>query len=71
GENSLGTEIDLVFTQKFKGYALKIGYSHLFPTDGMYELKGVTEEDAASTQNWAWAMLIIKPKFLNTANTGQ
>ena len=71
GENSLGTEIDLVFTQKFKGYALKIGYSHLFQSDGMYELKGVTEEDAASTQNWAWAMLIIKPKFLNTANSGQ
>ncbi|KQC30268.1 alginate export family protein [Flagellimonas eckloniae] len=67
GENSLGTEIDLVFTQGFKGYALKIGYSHLFPADGMYELKGVTEDAAASSQNWAWAMLIIKPKFLNTA----
>nr|WP_299070813.1 alginate export family protein [uncultured Allomuricauda sp.] len=66
GENSLGTEVDLVFTQGFKGYALKIGYSHLFPADGMYELKGVTEDAAASSQNWAWAMLIIKPKFLNT-----
>ncbi|MEO9512086.1 MAG: alginate export family protein [Flavobacteriaceae bacterium] len=66
GENSLGTEIDLVFTQGFKGYALKIGYSHLFPADGMYELKGVTEDAAASSQNWAWAMLILKPKFLNT-----
>ena len=36
GEKSLGTEVDLVFTQKFNGYALKIGYSQLFPADGMY-----------------------------------
>ncbi|NAS10556.1 alginate export family protein [Poritiphilus flavus] len=67
GENALGTEVDLVFTQKFKGYSLKIGYSHLFPSDGMYELKGVAEADAADNQNWAWAMLIIKPKFFTTA----
>ncbi|NDV16711.1 hypothetical protein GO009_11800 [Muricauda sp. TY007] len=66
GENALGTEVDLVFAQKFKGYALKIGYSHLFPSDGMYELKGVAESDAASTQNWAWAMLIIKPKLFSS-----
>ncbi len=67
GEKSLGTEIDLVFSKSFKGYGLKIGYSQLFASDGMYELKGVSEADAASTQNWAWAMLVIKPKFLNTA----
>ncbi|WP_340200642.1 alginate export family protein [Ascidiimonas sp. W6] len=67
GENALGTEVDLVFTKGFKGFALKIGYSHLFPADGMYELKGVAENVAADTQNWAWAMLIIKPKFLNTS----
>ncbi|WP_349351621.1 alginate export family protein [Flagellimonas sp. MMG031] len=66
GENALGTEVDLVFTQKFKGYSLKFGYSHLFPTDGMYELKGVSEADAAGTQNWAWAMLIVKPKIYTT-----
>ena len=66
GENSLGTEVDLVFTQKFNGYALKVGYSQLFPADGMYELKAVAETDAASTQNWAWAMLIIKPKLFST-----
>ena len=67
GEKGLGTEIDLVYTQGFKGYALKIGYSHLFPSDGMYELKGILEDAAKSSQNWAWAMLILKPKFLNTA----
>ena len=66
GEKSLGTEIDLVFSKKFKGYGLAIGYSQLFASDGMYELKGITEDAAAGGQNWAWAMLTIKPKFLNT-----
>lgn len=66
GENALGTEVDLVFAQKVKGYTLKIGYSHLFPSDGMYELKGVAETDAADAQNWAWAMLIIKPKLFSS-----
>jgi len=67
GESALGTEIDLVYTQGFKGYTLKVGYSQMFASDGMYELKGITEEAAKGTQNWAWAMLVIKPKFLNTA----
>ncbi|QXP59370.1 alginate export family protein [Olleya sp. HaHaR_3_96] len=64
GEKALGTEIDLVYKKKFNGYALVLGYSQLFSNDGMYELKGVTERVAASTQNWAWAMLVLKPKFL-------
>jgi len=67
GEKSLGTEIDLVFAKKFKGYGLAIGYSQMFASDGMYELKGVTEADAAGSQNWAWVQLTMKPKFLNTA----
>ena len=66
GEKSLGTEIDLVFAKKFKGYGLAIGYSQMFASDGMYELKGVTEADAASNQNWFWVQLTMKPKFLNT-----
>ena len=65
GENALGTEIDIVFKKKFKGYALVAGYSQMFASDGMYELKGITEDAAASGQNWAWAMLVIKPKFIN------
>ncbi len=64
GEKSLGTEIDLVYKKKFKGYTLVAGYSQMFAADGMYELKGVTEAAAAGTQNWAWVMLVIKPKFL-------
>lgn len=66
GGKSLGTEIDLVYSKTYKGYGLKIGYSHLFATDGMYALKGVAEADAADSQNWAWAMLVFKPKFLNS-----
>ncbi|MEO9571819.1 MAG: alginate export family protein [Polaribacter sp.] len=65
GEKSLGTEIDLVYKKAFKGYALVLGYSQMFASDGMYELKGITEAAAAGTQNWAWAMLVIKPKFLS------
>lgn len=67
GENALGTEIDLVYSQNFNGYGIKIGYSHMFPSDGMYELKGIAEADVASTQNWAWIMLTIKPKLFTTA----
>lgn len=68
GENSLGTEIDLVFKKSFKGYALVAGYSQMFASDGMYELKGITESAAASSQNWGWVMLVIKPKFINGTN---
>ena len=65
GDKSLGTEIDLVFKKKFKGYALVLGYSQLFASDGMYELKGVREDAAAGSQNWAWAMIVLKPKFFS------
>ena len=65
GEKSLGTELDLVYSKKFKGYSIALGYSQLFASDGMYELKGVTKADASDNQNFAWAMLVIKPKFIN------
>lgn len=68
GDKSLGTEIDLVFSQGFKGYNLSLGYSQMFASDGMYELKSIDKDAAANGQNWAWAMLVIKPKFLNTAS---
>jgi hypothetical protein len=55
----------LVFSKKFNGYGLAIGYSQLFSNDGMYGLKGVPEDAAASSQNWAWVQLNIQPKFLN------
>tara|TARA_R110002051_G_scaffold115026_1_gene188033 strand:+ start:29336 stop:30619 length:1284 start_codon:yes stop_codon:yes gene_type:complete len=66
GEKSLGTEVDLVFSKAFNGYGLAIGYSQMFASEGMYELKGTTKELASSSQNWAWVQLTIKPQFLNT-----
>ena len=67
--NQLGTEVDLVFTQKFKGYTMKLGYSQMFATEGMEALKGLTADGLTpkGVQNWAWAMLIIKPKFFGGA----
>jgi hypothetical protein len=53
---SIGSEIDLVVAKKFNGYALKLGYSQFFENDA--------PDTAKDVQNWAWAMLIIKPKFL-------
>ena len=55
-KESLGNELDLVMVKGFKGFKLVAGYSQFF------EPSAVTGAD--STQNWAWAMLIIKPKFL-------
>ncbi|WP_066225519.1 alginate export family protein [Formosa haliotis] len=68
GDSSLGTEVDLVYSKAFKGFALKLGYSQMFANDGMYELKGVPKDEASDIQNWAWAMLVMKPKFLNGTN---
>ncbi len=56
---SLGSEIDLVIAKKFKGFKLVGGYSQFFEPDYVTGAKG--------SQNWAWTMLIVKPKFLNTA----
>lgn len=64
GEKQLGTEVDLVYAQKLKGFTLQAGYSQMFASKGMYELKGLDENLAANTQNWAWVMVVFKPKFL-------
>lgn len=64
-KNSLGQEIDLVLAKGFKGYKIVAGYSQFFESDDFPNPAG--NPIAKSTQNWAWAMLIIKPKFLNTA----
>ena len=59
----LGTEVDLVYTQSLmKNVALKIGYSHLFAGDSLEGFPGNTT-NPASTQNWGWAMLVIKPSL--------
>ena len=69
GDKALGTEVDLVYTKKFKGYTLAAGYSHMFASDGLYELSGIAEDDGADIQNWAWLQLTFKPKFLNTSKS--
>jgi hypothetical protein len=53
--SDLGSELDLVVAKKFKDFKLVGGYSQFF------EPSEVVGKD---TQNWAWLMLIISPKFL-------
>ncbi|MEM1336821.1 MAG: alginate export family protein [Bacteroidota bacterium] len=69
GESHLGNELDVVLTQKFNGFALKVGYSQLFASDGLEELETLRSgtTNFKSSQNWAWAMLIIKPTLFTTA----
>lgn len=60
----LGTELDIVFTQKLLPFAtLKLGYSQMFAGDSMEILKGQVGT-ASGLQNWGWAMLVVKPNFL-------
>ena len=60
----LGTEVDLVYSQKVLPFAtLKIGYSHMFAGDSMEILKNQVGT-ASGVQNWGWAMLVVKPNLL-------
>ena len=68
GITYLGTELDLVFSRSFSSYSVQLGYSQMFASSGLYEIKGVTEDVAAHNQYWVWAMLTLKPKFLNSDN---
>lgn len=62
-DSYLGTEIDLVFSQKLLPYAtLKLGYSQMFAGESMEFLKN--QPDPSGLQNWGWAMLVVKPNFL-------
>ncbi len=65
---ALGTEIDI-----WAGYnlvpkvaSIQFGYSHMLATEGMYALKGVglSSNNGMGTNNWFWAMLVLKPKFM-------
>ncbi|MBQ4821082.1 alginate export family protein [Aquimarina sp. MMG016] len=62
-DSYLGTEVDIVFTQKLLPYAtLKVGYSQMFASENMEFLKN--QPDPSGLQNWGWAMLVVKPNFL-------
>jgi len=56
GGDDLGTELDLVLAKQFKEFKLVGGYSQFFEPSSVVNAK--------DTQNWAWLMLIIAPKFL-------
>ncbi|WP_298540644.1 alginate export family protein [uncultured Aquimarina sp.] len=59
----LGTEVDIVFTQKLLPYAsVKVGYSQMFAGEGMEFLKN--QPNPSGLQNWGWVQLVIKPNFL-------
>lgn len=60
----LGTEIDVVYGNQFTNdIGFKVGYSHLFPSEGMEVLKGNNDNN---TNNWAWAMVTIKPTLFTS-----
>ncbi|MFL0353744.1 alginate export family protein [Xanthomarina sp. GH4-25] len=60
----LGTEIDLVFGYNFsKDINFQVGYSQMFATESMEILKG---GDKDATNNWAWAMITVKPSLFKT-----
>ncbi|GAA4272841.1 alginate export family protein [Aquimarina gracilis] len=61
----LGTEVDLVFTQKIiKNVKLNLGYSHMFASESMSLVKAGRPHD--NTNNWGWAQLIINPNLFTT-----
>ena len=60
----LGEEIDLVWNSQWsKEVTFNLGYSQMFGTESLRALKGVP--NPASLQFWAWAMITVKPTFLN------
>jgi hypothetical protein len=63
--NSLGTEIDLMLGYNFsKDIQFQLGYSQMFATESMEILKG---GDKDLTNNWAWAMIVVKPTLFKTS----
>ena len=70
GENlssSLGTEIDLVYVIKLHpAVTWHIGYSQMFSSNSMVEIKGGNGDNTAFT-NWAWSMLTFKPTLFDSS----
>jgi len=63
--SSLGTEVDLVFNVKLNQVVnLKVGYSQMFASSSMVEIKGTG--DTASTNNWGWLMFTFKPSLFES-----
>ena len=63
--SGLGTEIDLALGYKFNDWInFSAGYSQMFATSSMEILKGGSKD---VTNNWAYLMITLKPKFLDTS----
>jgi hypothetical protein len=57
----LGTEWDLMLGYNIsEAVQLQAGYSHMFPTETMQQIKG---GDYKNSNNWAWVMITFKPTF--------
>jgi hypothetical protein len=64
-KTSLGTELDLVFSQAFsKDVLLHVGYSQMIASSSMEIIKPGGSSDAFN--NWGWIMLTIKPTFFES-----
>ena len=64
-ETQLGTELDLVFTQKLqKNVTLKAGYSQMFASDGMENLKNNFD---GNSNSWGWVMIAVNPTLFNSS----
>ena len=64
----LGTELDLTFNYKVaNGASIQGGYSQLFGTKSMEALRG---GNSSKTTNWAYVMVIIRPKMGDWPRTG-
>lgn len=64
-DNYLGTELDMSVTYKWtKDVNFQVGYSQMFATETMEVLKG---GDSHTVNNWAWAMITIKPSLFKTS----
>src|SRR5690554_302238 len=63
--NTLGTEIDLMLGYNLsKDIQFQVGYSQMFATESMEIIRG---GDKNATNNWAWAMITVKPSLFKTS----
>jgi len=65
-KSALGTEVDLnIGFPLAKGVGMKLGYSHMLPTDNMPLVKG-GNGSTDETSNWAWMMIVVKPTLFTS-----
>lgn len=66
-DSYLGTELDFKFSYAVAKYVnIQVGYSQIFATETMQELKG---GNADNTNNWAWVMVTVNPELFHWSAT--